>query len=175
MDLKQRLTRVGENPLPLEVQIRSLLQLLCLLIRELLVLFPFCCLSSFFSFSFSLFLSSFPPNKFDFGGEYLSRCRTPFLSLLMTHSIPHVIHSHFPTTILSCKIEVCHLASTQVPSDLSSGVTWHEFHATCHPLICPFVSKYVQFRPSRNSTKFEYVLRFRETNSTVYPASSSEI
>ena len=71
MALKQRLTSVGENPYLSKVQIRSLLQLLCLLIRELLVLFPFRCLSSFFSFSFSLFFSSFlfpflsplPPNK----------------------------------------------------------------------------------------------------------------
>ena len=54
-------------------------------------------------FPFSLLFS---PKKIALGGEYLSRCRTPLLSLLMTHSIPHVIHAHFPTTILSCKIEV---------------------------------------------------------------------
>ena len=37
-------------------------------------------------------------------------------------------------------------------------------HAMCHNVIRPFASKNVKFRLSRNSTKFNYVPRFREMN-----------
>ena len=46
-------------------------------------------------------------------------------------------------------------------------------HAMCHPT--PDVSKNVKFRLSRNPTKFDWLTRFRETNSTVKSVSSSNI
>ena len=39
----------------------------------------------------------------------------------------------------------------------------------------PIASNFVKIRLSHNSTKFDWVTRFRETNSTVKSVSSSEI
>ena len=51
---------------------------------------------------------------------------------------------------------------------------WHPHdHAMCH--LTSRASKNVKFRLSRNSTKFDGVTRFCETNSTVKSVSSSEI
>ena len=51
------------------------------------------------------------------------------------------------------------------------GVIWH--HAKCH--TTPHTSKNVKFRLSRNPTKFDIVVKFRETIPTVTSVSSSEI
>ena len=57
---------------------------------------------------------------------------------------------------------------------ISQGSKWHPHgHAMCHPTLG--ASENVKFSLSRNSTKFDRVTRFCETNSTVKSVSSSEI
>ena len=63
-------------------------------------------------------------------------------------------------------LPMCQVSSPQVPHG-------KYFHAKCRHMIRPFASKYVKFRLSQNSMKFDYVPRFREMNSTVWSASSS--
>ena len=56
------------------------------------------------------------------------------------------------------------------------GRPWLSCHvsfSTCHPTLD--TSKNVKFRLSRNLTKFDKVIRFREMNSTVKSVSSFEI
>ena len=63
------------------------------------------------------------------------------------------------------------------------GVTFHTTWLSCHVSFShgamyhptPDVSTNMKFRPSRNSTKFNWVTRFPETNSTMKSVSSSEI
>ena len=45
----------------------------------------------------------------------------------------------------------------------------------CGVHLMPIASNFVKIQLSQNSTKFDWVTRFRETNSTVNSVSSSEI
>ena len=100
--------------------------------------------------------------------------------LLLYYSFCHV--SHFPWSM--CNMDIysrwhsphrmdlmpcvllpwCHVAAP-------GRAMWH--HPMCH--LTHSVSKNVKFRSSQNSTKFDWVTRFRETNSTVKSVSSFKI
>ena len=86
-----------------------------------------------------------------------------------------VTHANLSSTILPCMRVSCHLASLMC--QVSFPLVPHGMcpHAKCHHMIRPLASKYVKFRLSRNSTKFDCVPRFRETNSTAWSVSSSKI
>ena len=47
------------------------------------------------------------------------------------------------------------------------------YHTICHPT--PNTSKNVKFQLSRNTTKFDRLIKFREMNSTIKSVLSSEI
>ena len=138
----------------------------------------------FFSFSFlsPLFLSSFlllsPPNLIPLGKLpsffLLSSPLATFLFLIFFLSLFSFFSFLDPIQVRG--------TSSYLPSSTllwPCVLTWSIYHVPCvtclgrHPT--PVASKNVKFRPSRNSTKFDWVIRFRETISTVKSVSSSEI
>ena len=100
----------------------------------------------------------------------------------MAITMPCVLQALMPTTKLMHENGMP-LSPTHVLSVLSSGATCHHLirpfascpHAKCHHMIHPFASKYVKSRLSQNSTEFDCVPRFCETNSTAWSALSTEI
>ena len=129
-----------------------------------------------FSFSFFLFLFVFSPpllqrigtkNGFDFKqvrGNFLSLSNILFFfSFFFLRYFGKISSSHSYPLSLS----TCHASS-------SYGAMWQPHsYVMWHPT--PRILKNVKFILSQNSTKFDWVARFRETNSTVKSVSSSEI
>ena len=166
--------------------------LLSLVSRTVLpfILFPFC--FSFLSLSFFLFIFLylfFPyPSSTEFFWLDLRKFPPSFSSLPHGH-----VSSHGPSIMCHvspcepcamCHIDTCfrwhlphHMAL--MPCVLlpwchvaaPGHAMWH--HPMCHPT--PGALKNLKFWPSRNSTKFDWVTGFRETNSTVKFILSSEI
>ena len=90
---------------------------------------------------------------------------------MLTHGMPCVTHmachvSHMHAFAMHCDtwLAMCHHMVGHVSS------TWL---AMCRPTR--IYSKYVKFRLSRNSTKFDWVANFHETILTVQSVLSSEI
>ena len=129
--------------------------------------------STLLFFFFCLFFSPSPPIFF-----YFLQVRGNFLSLYYSSchvspfpwSICHMDtcsrwHSPHHMALMPCVLlPWCHVATL-------SHAMWH--HPMRHPT--PDASKNMKFGPSRNSTKFDWVNRFRETNSMVKSVSSFEI
>ena len=126
---------------------------------------PFLFFSSFsFLFPFPIGLFDFLQVRGSFISLYYSFCHvSPFpWSMCYTNTCSRW-HSPHHLALMPCVIlPWCHVATPG-----------HGHHPMCHPT--PGASKNVKFRPSRNSTKFDWITRFREKNSMVKFASSSEI
>ena len=128
----------------------------------------------FFSFfSYFLYFSPYPHNFFDllqvrgnFLSLYYSSCHlSPLPWSMCRMNTCSRWHSPHHMALMPCVILLwCHVA---VPGH----AMWH--HPMCH--LTPGTSKNMKFQPSRNSTKFDWVTRFRTTNSTVKSVSSSKI
>ena len=139
------------------------------------IFFSFFLLSflSFLLFSSFSFLFPFPIGFLDFlqvRGSFLSLYYSSFQVSPLLWSMWHIDtcskwNSPHHMALMPCVLlPWCHVA---VPGH----AMWH--HPMCHPTVG--TSKNVKFRLSRNSTKFDLVNRFRETNSIVKSVSSSEI
>ena len=185
---RRKITKVGGN-LPFVVQF----WVLCcpdLLTTQHSFLFlflfplflPFLLLfSSFLFFSFPPFLFPFPPFLFSLPPP--SPCCSP-LAMNKSAVAPYIafkgsMHGMPCVTRIAC--HVSHMHAFAMHCD-----TWL---AICHPHGSPCVvinmarhvsldtvaSKYLKFRLSWNSTKFDWVARFRKTIPTVQSVLSSEI
>ena len=100
---------------------------------------------------------------------FAMHCDT-WLAMCHPHGLPCVTHMacHVSRTWLS----MCHAHGLPCVTHMVLHVssTWLSM---CRPIL--IVSKYVKFRLSRNSTKFDWVARFHETIPMVQSISSSEI